>query len=73
MRMNMLKNAFPQSDFVSSDGQRQPGQSGMYLLDYFAAKAMQANISANPGWVTSPSEMECIAQASYRMAKIYDY
>ena len=65
----MNEYAFPQNDFVASNGQIQPGQSGMYLLDYFAAKAMQANISTNPGWITGSTDMEFIAEASYRMAK----
>ena len=63
--------AFPTHSINVSDEARVTaigGEGGMDLRDYFAAKAMQAEIEANEGLSIREGYMGAIAHISYAMA-----
>lgn len=53
--------AFPFPTYTSPNGVMHPGEGGMTLRDYFAAKAMQ-------GLMDAAMPMPEIAEAAYQMA-----
>lgn len=63
--------AFPTPTFSINDEARVTavgGEGGMDLRDYFAAKAMEAEIIGNEGISIRDGFMESVARISYRMA-----
>jgi hypothetical protein len=62
--------AFPREDYQTSNA---PGQSGMTLRDYFAAKAV-AGLCANQQWMETAHERSgmdmdfCVAAAAWEVA-----
>lgn len=63
--------AFPTPTFSINDEARVTsigGHDGMDLRDYFAAKAMEAEIIGNEGLSIRDGFIESVARISYRMA-----
>lgn len=57
--------AFPGFDYINQDGKKNP--QGMTLRDYFAAKAMQADVS-RVGYYSRGEFMERAVKNAYAMA-----
>ena len=63
--MNTGGPAFPGLDYIDNRGKKNP--EGMTLRDYFAAKAMQGQVS-NPLKLGDDEAHRLIAERAYRMA-----
>jgi len=57
--------AFPREDYQTSDA---PGQSGMSLRDYFAAKALQGIEASQGNGGSFISTAEKVAERAYTLA-----
>ena len=67
--MNTIDNGGPAFPLQSIGPDFAPGYAGMTLRDYFAAKAMQAQIG-NPLNLGSDEAHRLIAERAYRMADV---